>query len=302
MKYEKPPLSIQDQIGLLEKRGLIVPDHPSAIQYLSHISYYRLSIYWAPFEVDRNSGEHKFKSGAVFEKALDLYLFDRKFRLLILEAIERIEISLRTQIVNHLALSYGSHTYMDQSIFRKGYADCLASTKDTVANSQEIWITHYTHKYTHPSLPPIWSVFEVLSFGQLVKWYQVIKARKDRNAIADTYNLDGRVLGSFLTSLNHVRNIAAHHGRLWNRNLTFQITIPHNPKEINACFNNHEKDKLKIYNTLVMLVHLLTTISPKTTWPSRLRELINSLKAAPHSDMGFPDNWRNLRLWSEDGD
>jgi len=298
LKYEKPPLSIEDQIDLLIKRGLSVSDRPRAIQYLKHISYYRLRIYWAPFEIDLGFKDHQFKPWATFDNALDLYLFDRKFRLLIFEAIERFEISLRTQIVNHLATSYGSHAYMDKLLFRKGYDGCLASTEETISNSREIWIKHYKEKYKDPPLPPIWSVFEILSFGQLVKWYQVIKARKNRNAIADAYKLDGKVLGSFLNNLNHVRNIAAHHGRLWNRNLTFQITFPKNPEEISACFNEQAASKKKIYNTLVMLVHLLSTISPKTSWPTRVNELVNTLHVVSPGEMGFPEEWKSLSIWS----
>jgi len=299
VEYVKPPLSIDQQIDLLISRGMSIPDRDRANRYLSHISYYRLRIYWALFETGSDTDDHRFKAGTSFDNALNLYLFDRKFRLLILEAIERFEISLRTQIVNHLATTYGSHAYTYKTVFRKGYDDCFAATTAELNNSWETWIEHYKGKYTEPEFPPIWSTFEILSFGQLVKWYQIIKARKDRNVIAHTYGLDSKVLGSFLTCLNHIRNIAAHHGRLWNRNLTFQITIPKEPEELCAYFNPDSSTRLKIYNPLALLAHLLSAISPRTSWPSRMAKLVASLKSAACAEMGFPDGWDSLTLWSE---
>ena len=95
MKYTKPPLSINDQIDLLSNRGMKIPDPQRAIRYLSHISYFRLRGYWIPFETPDKGKDHRFKDGTTFDGVLNLYVFDRKFRLLMLEAIERVEISFR---------------------------------------------------------------------------------------------------------------------------------------------------------------------------------------------------------------
>jgi len=109
MKYTKPPLRIEDQINLLVKRGMVIPDPQRAARYLSHISYFRLRGYWIPFENDDKGKDHHFKDGTTFDNVLNLYLFDRKFRLLILEAIERVEISFRAHFANELGVAYGSH-------------------------------------------------------------------------------------------------------------------------------------------------------------------------------------------------
>jgi len=91
VKYDKPPLTIHQQIDLLVSRGMVIPDRERAVRYLTHINYYRLRAYWLPFEKAGEAGNHSLRAGTQFDHALTLYIFDRKFRLLVLEAIERVE-------------------------------------------------------------------------------------------------------------------------------------------------------------------------------------------------------------------
>ena len=88
MHYTKPPFSIEQQIELLRSRGLLIPDGDRVARYLSHISYYRLRGYWIPFEQPGTGPKHCFRQGTTFDQVLDLYIFDRKFRLLVLEAMK----------------------------------------------------------------------------------------------------------------------------------------------------------------------------------------------------------------------
>ncbi len=84
MKYKKLPLGIDDQIHLLRKRGMEIPDPQRAARYLFHISYFRLRGYWIPFEKKDKGKDHQFIDGTTFDDVLNFYLFDRKFRLLIM--------------------------------------------------------------------------------------------------------------------------------------------------------------------------------------------------------------------------
>lgn len=299
VKYTKPPLSFADQIALLQSRGMAVTDHGRTSRYLSHINYYRLRAYWMPFEQQAGNPNHSFQPGTTFDSALTLYIFDRKFRLLVLEAIERVEVSLRTNFAYVLAMKYGSHAYLDQNIFARPafYQQLLSSLNEEIARSQETFVEHYRNTYTDPPLPPIWAVSEVLTFGQLSKWFQIIKRRNDRKAIADAYGLDEKVLGSFMHHLSHVRNFVAHHCRLWNRMLTVTMTIPRYPSQLVANINQNLAAERQIYNTLVMLGYLLRLISPGTSWPQRMRQLIVEHGVLDTAAMGFPTNWQELPLW-----
>jgi len=113
MKFTKPATSITDQLALLRRRGMVIDDEPAARHYLQHISYYRLRAYWLTYEAPAAVGDHAFRPGTRFEDVLALYVFDRHLRLLVMDAIERVEVALRAGWAHHMAMTYGSHGYLD---------------------------------------------------------------------------------------------------------------------------------------------------------------------------------------------
>jgi len=133
MEFCKPPLSVDDQIALLRARGMKVEDLARASRVLQHINYYRLRAYWLPFEetsaLHLGEGIHQFRPGTDFDQVVSVYVFDRKLRILLLEAIERVEIAIRTHWSQVLAESHGAHAYLDQSLFQKPhiYQSCMSS-------------------------------------------------------------------------------------------------------------------------------------------------------------------------------
>ncbi len=105
MNYNKQPLSISDQISLLKSRGLIVDDENAAKKTLSVISYFRFANYLRPYEADKTS--HIFKAGKLFSNAVILYCFDKDLRSIIFNAIQTVEIALRTRVVQYFSMKYG---------------------------------------------------------------------------------------------------------------------------------------------------------------------------------------------------
>src|SRR5665647_1673840 len=164
MKYTKGPVSIQDQITLLRGRGLTFGNEARAAHYLSNISYYRLRAYTYPFQ-DNQDPNHPFIKKVSFEDIIQLYVFDRQLRLLIFNAIEKIEISLRTQIIYNYAMSSGSHWYLNPTLYNNpGYfAQHIASLQKEIDRSNETFIKHYSQTYTSPKDPPCWMSLEVSS-------------------------------------------------------------------------------------------------------------------------------------------
>lgn len=299
MKFSKPPLFIEQQIRLLRSRGMTIDNPDRAARYLAHINYYRLRAYWLPFEEKAEGTEHHFKAGTTFNEALTLYLLDRKFRLLVMEAIERLEISFRTRFAHELALKYGSHAHLDASLFKRSdiYHQHIENLKGEISRSQETFIEHYRATYDDPELPPIWAVCEVMTFGQLSMWFKNLKCSSDRNAIARIYGIHEVILGSFMHHLTHIRNLTAHHCRLWNRRIVFTMSIPTLPVDLAKQFN--PKTHRNIYNTLVMLGYLLKLISPGTSWPTRMRKLIEEYVPDKAAAMGFPEGWCDLPIWRD---
>lgn len=298
MKFSKKPLSFKDQVSQLEKRGLLIGDRDKAEYYLSHLNYYRLAAYCLPFEIDHNT--HQYIEGTTFDQVLDLYIFDRELRLLVLDAIERIEVSIRTHLAYTLAHKYGPHGYLNSALFKANWPHSknVRQLENEIRNSREVFIRHLSQKYDEP-LPPIWATVEIMTFGQLSKWYANLSSGADRNAVANVYGMDEINLVSFLHHLSTVRNICAHHSRLWNREFTFTFKLPRKrPAQLLSVLNLSPTTTKKIYNTLVVLDYLMNTISPDTRWKQRLMALLNRHPVADPLSMGFPEQWHELPIWN----
>lgn len=275
-------------------------DEAAARHTLTHINYYRLRAYWLPFEVVNAADPtavHTFVPGTQFETALASYTFDQRLKLLLMDAVERVEIALRTRWAHELALRYGSHAYLDTALFANTprQARCLQSLQDEVVRSQETFIKHYRDTYVDPALPPIWAVCEVLTLGQLSQWLDNLKLRSDRQVIAQAFGFDEVVICAFAHHLATVRNLCAHHSRVWNRKFTIKMKLPTRPTAVAAWFNPTQDRK--IYNTLLMLVLLLERIFPESSWKARLTQLMATMPIGTAYAMGFPAGWQSLPVW-----
>ena len=274
---------------------MLIPDRDRARHYLTHLNYYRLGAYWLPFESDHAS--HTFPPGTRFDDVVSLYVFDRELRLLVMDAVERLEVSVRTQWAYRLAHAHGPHAYLLPAIFKNDgiHQRCLTILKEELKRSHETFVEHYQNHYTDPALPPIWAVVEVMSLGQLSKWVSGLTHGQDRQAIAKNYGIDEIVLTSFLHHLTIVRNVCAHHGRLWNRRFGFQAKLPKKPGQLHQSLNLQQPKHL--YNTLVMLEYTMNIISPDHHWKGRLIALFEKHSIAKPAAMGFPNNWQALPIW-----
>lgn len=291
--FAKPATTYLQQIQLLQTRGLIIDDHVKAEFYLQQINYYRLCSYWLPFESDHAT--HAFKQGTSFSQVLNLYIFDRELRLLVMDAIERLEISVRAQWAYQLAHHHGPHAHLDPNLsFNSSYwQQNYNKLSEEFNRADEIFIRHLKDKYSEP-LPPIWAVCEIMSFGLLSRWFNNLKPMPTRKAIARVYGIDQAVLESWLRHLSLVRNMCAHHSRLWNRDFTVTPEIPlRKPRDLNR---NFQPGSRKIYNTLVLLLHCMDVIAPDHHWRQRLIGLISN-HDIPVRAMGFPADWQSRSIW-----
>ena len=298
MIYDKKPLSIDEQIELLKNRGLIIDDPVRAKNYLSNISYYRLSAYMLPFQKGNNGRHHDFNEGTTFNDVLNLYLFDREMRLIVFDVIERLEIAFRTQITYQCSHRYDAWWYENASHFKddRSFSKNLSKIEDEISRSNETFIKHYNEKYTSPELPPAWMTFEVISMGLLSKVYRDLKTNDGKKAISQHFKLPNPyILQSWMHSLAYVRNICAHHGRLWNRTLTVKPELLKKPKY--TWLTNNEINRNKLYAFLSCSLYLLKVINPKTNTGKYFRELFEKYPDTNLGAMGFPENWEDEELW-----
>lgn len=298
MHYDKPPISVSEQVSLLRDRGMDVPNAARAEHYLTHIGYYRLSAYWLPFEepaLQPDSGRsHSFVSNITFDDVLNRYIFDRELRLLCLEALERIEVSIRSIWANAFALEKGAHAYLDAKNFKCHYthAKNVAKVAAEVQKSEEVFVKHYRRKYAKSGLPPIWIMAETLTFGALSKWVEltgITKVKRDVSSQLKIPTVD--IADGVFHNLSQLRNICAHHSRLWNRR--FIKKYPYIKKMPELVHPESENEGARyIYNHFLMLRHLMLVINPGTSWPKRLCGLLEKQPAATLTAMHLPENWR----------
>jgi abortive infection bacteriophage resistance protein len=296
--YTKPALPVADQINRLIGHGMTIADRALAEHCLQHISYYRLSAYWLPFEFPKGQAGPRFRPGTTFENVLELYEFDRKLRLLVLDAIERIEVAVRGSWAYQLAMLGGAFGYVDAAHYAdpQKFADNCAKLDREVTRSKDTFIRHYKATYSGPIRPPVWMAAQLLSFGLLSQWYKALKEPRVRQSVANPFAIDERIFVTFVHQLAIVRNICAHHGRLWNRQLDVGYTLPRSqPLELAATVNRNLPKRL--YNTLAMLQHLLTRAEPGNDWGARLKVLMATLPAGRSQEMGFPPDWLDRKLW-----
>ena len=165
MKFIKPPTTFQEQVDLLKSRGLIINDSEKALQNISRINYYRLSSYYASFQIERNL----FKPETSIENIFELYEFDKKIRSLIFGALEITEATLHTKIAYYFSYKYGPFAYSDPQYFSRGFKhyDWYTKLEESIQRSHEDFIKEYFSKYDKEKNLPLWIAIKIMSFGQL---------------------------------------------------------------------------------------------------------------------------------------
>jgi abortive infection bacteriophage resistance protein len=295
----KPARNISDQIQLLKDRGMLFRDETRAYQFLENISYYRLKGYWWDMQKDRIA--HVFSPYSYFESAVERYNFDRRLRLILFDAIERIEIALRTKIIYYLSISYGAIWYLDNSLFveQDKHHKHIKHLQREFSYSQEIFIKD--HRRKHPNTDAeAWKIMEVASMGTLSKFYKNLKHQlPEKSLIAKEMGLNlHSELSSWLEAIVYVRNIIAHHSRLWSRNMVKRpIDNINNP--IGSWFENDllAVQKKKPFLIISSMIYLCNTITPNHQTKDKIIELIESNPEVPIYKLGFLNNWESEPIW-----
>jgi abortive infection bacteriophage resistance protein len=296
MGDQKKPLTFEQQADRLISLGFQA-DRDSLVAHLKYINYYRIKGYLYPFR----QTDKTFEPGTTFEKVSRQYVFDRRLRVLLMEAIERIEVAVRTQVVYHFShdkgpLGYREHINLPK-LREREHKKFIKRLDNEFARSNKKLINRDDLHLKDPQKRPLWQAAEFMSFGMLFKFFRGVE-KAIRRKTAEEFGIPTRVLWSWLYTLNNVRNICAHHSRLWNQEFREKPLIPnerkhpewHTPVQIK---NN------RVFVILTILKYLLKRISLKSKWPSRFIHLLNEYTEIPLREMGFPENWITCPLWKD---
>ncbi|RNI28925.1 Abi family protein [Rufibacter immobilis] len=305
----KSAYTIADQVALLKSRGMLFRDEPSALHLLGNISYYRLKGYWWDRQDDKTL--HTLKSGTFFEDIVDRYNFDRHLRLILFDAVERIEIALRTKLIYHLSVGYGGLSYLDPGLFdtavlrahdgtlKTSHQNTIDELKKEFKRSQETFIKDHHRRYPNQDADA-WKTLEVASMGTLSKLYKNLRHQlPEKAAIAKEMGLNlHSELSSWLEAITYVRNIIAHHSRLWSRNMVKTPTVRlNNPTGLWFTKPLVQAQTKKPFLIISAMVYLCNHISPGHQIKDRILALFASNPNIGIHKLGFLNDWNKEPLW-----
>ncbi|HEY8961621.1 MAG TPA: Abi family protein [Luteolibacter sp.] len=296
MEYQKPPLTFEEQAGQLLARGLDA-DKEELIHRLAGVNYYRLSGYLFPF---RQNGSDDFVPGTSLQTVWRRYCFDRRLRVLTLDAIERIEVAVRTRLVYTFTHRHGPFGHLDDQNLPKlkigDYLEWRLKLQEETARSKETFRKAFFEKYgDHHKELPLWMLCELMSMGSLLTFLKGVEP-SIVSEVGKPWHLPDELLLSWLGCLYATRNICAHHARFWNRELGFQPKLPNRNK-----FPDWHGDAKPRTNRcgIILLIcrHWLGMISPSSSWHRRVEDLFAEYPDVPLADMGMTDAWTQHPVW-----
>lgn len=298
MLFEKEHLSFTAQADLLLSNGLLA-DRDELARRLKAVNYFRLKSYLHPFL--EHPGATQFRPNTHLDEVWKRYTFDRQLRLLIMDPIERVEVQLSTLLAYYHSERYGPFGYTDHQCLPNlspgEYTKFIESIKRSKWQArEEDFAREFTKIYGEDyTFLPVWMAVETIPFGTLVRFYNSID-ETIRHKIAKDFRVNEPVFKSWILSLNVIRNIAAHHGRLYNRVFNVKPKIPRGTKYPEWTVVDVENKRL--FSILTIEHYMLSVIAPQSKWPIRLGELLDEYPTIPLSDMGFPENWKSSPIWN----
>lgn len=328
--FDKPVIDIPAQIALLKQRGLQIQNEVRAHRFLEAVSYFRLTPYMRTFQ-QKEDQDHPFRQGVGFKDLTRLYEFDRRLRLLVIDAIERVEVAVRSRISDHMGPLHGGHWYLNARLFQHTYdhkrlLETIGVKQDKAKRdyerecqridglqtsdprkhklkhqrARESYARHYPVNYDSPPLMPGWAMLEELTLGDLSHLFKGLAKDADKKAIARHFGLPAPLLLSWMHTLTTIRNLCAHHARLWNRELGIRPELPKKPSFPWPLALVQESHHPRIYPVLCILSHLTRSVSPHSRWDIRLQELMRELPEVDQRAMGFPEHWHHDVFWGFD--
>lgn len=311
---------------------MTVEDESVALSYLKSVGYYRLSGHWRLMHSRDEAGTltDRFLNEASFQSAIEIWEFDRNLKSVVWEAIECVEVLMRTKlsyvIGEHHPLAHLDKEFLDGNFTKKYrvgrngvpskntfYQEWLNKLNGQINSSQEPFVKRYKDQ---GEKLPIWVAAELFDFGQTSFLYAGLKHGYRAKVAASLGVHDQDLLKDWMRSINYLRNTIAHHSRLWNKNITQPPALPTMgnfplldhlwelpPTEWGLSRGHTRDERSRVYTLICVLAQLMEDNSPESQWGTSVMNLVSSF---PESHipfigieaMGFPDGWENYPIWA----
>lgn len=304
MVHAKQFKTYAEQVDLLRKRGLQIDDRAWAESFLQRFNYYRVSGYWYPllkFTAEDGSATENFIDGASLDLVAALYEFDERLRHSVFRELDRVEMAVRALLgyelgridpLIHLAPeSLGAQARQRLRDRQTRYEVWRGKYESALRGSKEDFVRHHQRKYRGEM--PIWVAVEIMDWGMVSHLYGMSPGPA-RNRMAERCGLSAPQLESWLKSLNVLRNLAAHHARMFNRvydlkpKLNDDVRLTPIAGAMNKVFGQL---------SLIQYLHRQLGLSRAEHLPSLMATYpVNAL--VPLSRTGAPAQWEELALWA----
>ena len=275
---------------------------------LKKISYYRLKGYW--WDVQSDSILHIFQPDVYFEDIIEHYNFDHRLRIILFDAVEQIEIALRTKLIYHLSIAYGGLWYLHPELFsnamisqngitRTAHLFALDELQKEFNRSQELFIKDQRLRYPGQSVDA-WKILEIASMGTLSKLYKNLKNKlPEKSLIANEMGLNSTfTFVGWLESITLLRNMIAHHARLWSRPMVKKPSMQlNNPAGAWFLYPLQSGQVNKSFALISCMTYLCNHLNQSDDIKRKIINLIDAYPNVPIYKYGFYNNWRSEPLW-----
>lgn len=272
---------LQEQVRLLQRRGMIVSDPEKARRLLLEIGWYRLSFYWFPFETsypDRLNPNHQFKQGTLFRDALLLYAFDFNLRNTLIKPLERIETAFRTYLIYAVSTRYPDSPEWpaDPRVVSPAHARHFERSVyiPLRRNNPEIQLHH--RRFPKDKFAPAWKTLEFMTFGSLMTLYESLNSDSLKMDIARHFGVfDMEVFVNYMGIILSLRNLCAHGNILYSFRPEHILPGPAMKGSISR----------NLRGALIIVEFFLSQISQRLLKETRmlLRQLVAEFSASPGS-------------------
>lgn len=299
LSYDKKPISFSEQVELLKSRGMSFDGIENPEEILQQYGYYRLSAYWYFFrQVAEGDRVDEFRPNTQFSEVIRLYEFDSRLRHHFLTAFEKIEIQLRTLITYHFSrYTKDAFGHYNSSHFHPNFehTEWILQINAEVERSRDRFIQHFEKKYTGFPQIPIWMLTAVMSIGLLSRLFKGLPIEV-RTQVSNEFSIHRKTLEGWSHTLSVLRNICAHHGRLWNRIMPIQKGYVNHPDWQAPVTPSHDR----LFFQLLILLKLLPAGNTTKEWVAEcfniLLPFLNEKRY--RQAMGFPAEWQKHPLIS----
>ena len=241
---------------------------------------------------------HQYKEETTFQQVLNLYRFDKKLRMFLLNEIEKVEIAIRRAIMNIPVQITGDIYWLTNSVHfanQRTFQDTKNTIDKEYAKSTEEFIKHFKNCYCDP-YPPSWILGELLTMGNVNMVFRNLKADKIRKCISHYFGLQPIVLESWITSLTLLRNACCHHSRVWNK---VSSIMPVSPRRIAHSWITQPSNPQRVYFTICIIKYFLDIISPNNDMLVKMQTLFSNYPEINLAALGFPNGWESEPLWTQ---